>query len=430
MKVLFVSTSGGRGGAGIAAQRIARAVRARGIDVSMLTSDLSAGDDLVVGNVRWASAFPILDKLYDRLPVLAYRNRNKLLREINFSAAVPMRDWSGIVNELAPEVVHLHWINYGMISPEGLGRIHAPVVWTLHDMWAFTGGCHHSGTCERFAEQCGTCPVLGSRSAKDISHRIWQRKKTAWENVSIEVATPSGWMAQRAARSSLFGGQHITQIANPLDLDFFCPGDAATARQRLGLPLGVPLVLFCANKALQTTAKGYSHLMAALALEVAASPAATPHAVVVGTDTKSTETLPNGVTVHMLGYVSGPQAMVQIYRAVDVIAVTSRNENLPNTIAEAMACGIPCAAFGVGGIPEMIDHAKTGYVVKPQDDADLAAGLRFCIDANRDGRELGRGARIKAEAMFDSQTIAESYITLYQRALSADGNRARRAGPK
>lgn len=406
MRILFVNAVKNQGGAAKAAHRIALAVRAQGHDVEFLTMDDGSGAQ--------SCMMLTMRKVLDRLPVLACRNRWRLLHNLEFSCATLRRDFAGQVNRFGADVVNLHWVNYGQISPEGLARIRAPVVWTLHDMWAFTGGCHHSRDCLGFTERCGVCPVLGSGQEDDISRGLWLRKKRAWQGRTIHVVTPSTWLGERAAASALFKEMPIRTIPNPVDLKRFSPGNKAEARRALGLPAEPPLVLFAAQKALGNPAKGY-HLLEQ-AMRGAWSDGKPPHLVVLGSGTPGTFS-DTPFPTHFLGYHKDETAIVNAYRSADVFVLPSLNENLPNTIAEALACGTPCVAYSVGGIPDMIRHRENGYLAQPFEAADLHAGLETCLNATNQDCAMSASARTGAERMFDAAKIGRAYLDVFRHAM-------------
>lgn len=412
MKVLFVNAVGDRGGAAKATRRIAQAVQSQGHTVHILTIPqgivpVHALERKQSMTVNGKLAFR---RIAERLPALL---GNLSLTTAEYSAARHWLDLSAAIPDIMPDVVNLHWVNYGQISPEGLAALQIPVVWSLHDMWAFTGGCHHSLDCERYISNCGSCPILHSHRSGDYSRRLWERKHRAWQHRRFRIVAPSTWLASRSRRSSLFRGLPTSVIPNPLELTMFNPGNKSAARQRLGLPQDVPLVLFAAQRPFGNRAKGYHLLSQAMRILHGERPC---HLVVLGHPAASNEPFP----VHHLGYRTLDNEVVDAYRCADVFVLPSLYENLPNTIAEAMACGIPTVAFAVGGIPDMIVSGQTGFLAKPYDVTDLADGIRACLWA-RHG-QLGSMARQKAVQMFEPKTIANAYISEFARAVSSRTN--------
>jgi glycosyltransferase involved in cell wall biosynthesis len=406
MRILFVNAVGNRGGAAKAARRIARAVQTLGHTVHFLTipqgivpiGDLDRKQSIAAGgNVAFR-------RVAERLPALL---GNFSLRTAEYSAARPWLDQSSSIPNALFDVVNLHWVNYGQISPEGVAALKVPTVWSLHDMWAFTGGCHHSLDCERYTSNCGFCPILRSQKASDSSRGLWDRKRRAWEHARFRIVTPSTWLANRSRRSSLFRHVPTSVIPNPLDLTVFAPGDKTAARQRLGLPNDGPIVLFAAQRPFANRGKGYHLLSQSMRI---LSAERRYHLAVLGHPAATDEAFP----VHHLGYRTRDEEIADAYRSADVFVLPSLYENLPNTIAEALACGVPAVAFAVGGIPDMIVPGQTGFLARPYDVSELADGIRSCVQAP--AGELGSKARQKAVEMFDPKAVAQAYVQEFKQA--------------
>jgi glycosyltransferase involved in cell wall biosynthesis len=299
------------------------------------------------------------------------------------------------------DIVHMHWVNFGFLSLSditSLTRLNKPVFWTLHDMWAFTGGCHHSGTCEHFQQSCGNCKFLKNPNPNDLSHRLWDAKKNGFAEKNLHIITCSDWLGGRAKQSSILGGHSIKTIPNAIDTEFFSPNAAG-----LGLDPNKKYVLFVAMR-VNAPAKGFHLLKEALAY---LDPKTTELLIVGG---ELTEELP--LKSHSFGQVSDPAKMRDIYAAADVFVTPSLEENLPNTIMEAMACGTACVGFHVGGIPEMIEHHITGYVAQAFDPADLAKGINWCLASEIAGTK----SRERALQLYDQKTVAQQHLAYYAQA--------------
>jgi glycosyltransferase involved in cell wall biosynthesis len=365
---------------------------------------------------------PFLANALDRLPVLAYANGPTLFRRLSFSPGWGRTDSSGFLNGLDADVVNLHWVNYGFLSPEGIGNLRHPLVWTLHDMWPFTGGCHYAGTCAHYRNGCGMCPVLGSRRADDISHRLWQRKSQAWRNKDLSIVTPSAWLAKCAqSEGALFENRPVRTIANPIKVDRFSPGDRAVARRRFGLPQDAPLILFGGHRAIENPVKGFPLLRAALRKLESVPPKARPHLVVFGSDERARQAVAIDVQTHFLGYLSGDADLIAAYRAADIFVLPSQQDNLPNTVAEALACGTPCVAVAVGGVPDMIRHGRNGFLVTPGDAEGMAQAIENCLAAARAGPAFREAAREAALAQFDSRKIGKAYMDVFRETMQRTG---------
>jgi glycosyltransferase involved in cell wall biosynthesis len=402
MRVLLVNAYAKSGGASVAASRLCNALNERGATANLLVQN-SEGlqhDYLYVTNDRWSVRRPLLDVL----PVLPWRHR----RSPHWGNAwMDNSATRRAIHEWAPDVTHLHWVNHGMLSIRDVAQLRGPVVWTLHDSWVFTGGCHSPQDCRRFEQFCGACPELGSKRELDLSRWILRRKQRAWTNFKPVLITPSHWLARNAGASQLFSHYRIEVIANVVPFSIFKPVERASARRQLGLPLDKPLILFAGHNAMQDWNKGGDLLTAALHAVAAAQPDA---AVVVAGNEMRTESLP--VQAYDMGPLD-PDGMARALNAVDILVLPSRMENLPNLAAESLACGTPVVTFSVGGLPEMIEHGQTGYLAQPFDTEDLARGIVELIDVS----DSCRDRCFQAAQRYAPAVVAEQHLQLYRELL-------------
>jgi glycosyltransferase involved in cell wall biosynthesis len=323
---------------------------------------------------------------------------------------------------LPADIVHLHWTNAGFVSVADIGAISVPTVWTLHDMWAFTGGCQYDDGCGRYAEGCGRCPLLGSQRPVDLSSRRFKAKRERWSGSDITVVSPSRWLASEARRSAVFEDKRIEVIRNGLDTARFKPIHRGFARDALGLPQGQRLLLFGAMNANSDQRKGWDLLQAALArLEPGATGEAAIALVVFGSSPAREEHV-HGLRAIHVGMLGDEISLALLYAACDVFVAPSRQDNLPNTVAEALACGTPCVAFDIGGMPDMIEHQRNGYLAQAFDADDLAHGIRWCLSLTDERwQSLCVAAREAAVSHWSLQSQTERYVSLYREVLSAAG---------
>jgi len=311
------------------------------------------------------------------------------------------------------DVIHLHWVNQGMLSLKGIQKIlqsGKPVVWTMHDIWPATALCHVTLGCQHFTSQCGNCRLLpGGGSSHDYSTTIWQRKQRMLADENIYFVACSHWLESEAKRSALLKGQKITSIPNPIDTRIYKRGNKQEARQRLGLPLDKKLILFASQRVTNVN-KGMDYLIEACR-QLQISDAAV---VILGGHAEEVVSQLS-LEAYPLGYVNDEQRIVDVYHAADVFVLPSLSENLPNTIMEAMACGVPCVGFKVGGIPEEIDHRRNGYVAEYRSAEDLARGIRWIL-AEADYEELSKNAVQKVVQNYSQQSVALKYLDVYHQA--------------
>lgn len=308
------------------------------------------------------------------------------------------------------DVIHLHWINQGMLSLdeiENIMRSGKRVVWTLHDEWPFLGVCHYRGDCKE--QECRHCPLL----CGSLPYTIRKRKHAMYQRWHPTFVGCSQWITDQARRA--LPEESVVHINNCIPAALFHPTDMQQARQALSLPQDKRLLLFCSQKVTDER-KGIKYLVEALRKTQSNPPMKGGNSIaliIVGKDSEQIP-LPEGIPVFRFGSV-GEQMMPQLYNAVDAFLTPSLQDNLPNTIAEAMSCGTPCVGFNVGGIPEMIDHLVNGYVARYRDAADLAEGIRYVL-----GHDLRQAAYSKAKAAYSETQAAKEYIRLYTQSEYSD----------
>jgi glycosyltransferase involved in cell wall biosynthesis len=338
-----------------------------------------------------------------------YGNRQKVF----FSPAWLPERLASKVSNLDSDVIHLFWVNSGFLRIETLKKFRRPIVWTLHDMWPFTGGCHYDDECGRFRQSCGNCPVLKSERDRDLSRYVWNRKRSSWNGVPITVVATSHWLGDMARSSALFKGQRIEVIPNAIDTEIYKPIDKAAARTAYNLPHDKRLVLFSAVNATSEKRKGHQFLIPALVQLSQTGWGEKIELVIIGAS--KPENPPNfGMKVHYISHLHDEVSQVLLYSAADVVVAPSTQENLSNTVMESLACGTPVVAFDIGGMPDMIDHQANGYLAKPFDPADLSDGIRWVLENGERHDSLARCARQTVLERYTLRKVAEQYQSLYQ----------------
>lgn len=417
MRILLVSTSERTGGAAVAASRLMEALNKNGMKAIMLVRDKQT-DTLTVTQLkpRWLMRWRFLFERWAIFCRLGFSLRNLFLIDTGQRGA----DITRTPEFRQADVIHLHWTCQGMLSLKDIRRIvrsGKPVVWTMHDIWPATGICHLTLGCARFKTGCHHCPLLpGGGGDKDLAARTWQRKRQTIRDSHIHFVACSEWLASEARKSALLRDQTVSAIPNPIDTHLYCPQDKAAARQRLGLPLDKPVILFAARRANDRN-KGLSYLHEAIDLITREHPDRPVALAVMGASKGEEMPTGNNVSTYPLGYLSDNAQLVDAYNAADVFVLPSLSENLPNTIMEAMACGVPCVGFHVGGIPEMIDHLKNGYVARYRDSQDLAKGILWTL-FEADRQQLAHEAREKVRLAYSQTSVAQRYGEIYEQLLT------------
>ncbi len=416
MRVLIINTSEKIGGAAIAARRLMEALKKNGIQVKMLVRDKQTDHiNVVQVDKSWLNVWRFI---WERI-VIWQANHFKKHNLFDVDIANTGIDITTLPEFRQADVIHLHWINQGFISLDKLKKIvdsGKPVVWTMHDMWPFTGICHYANECDKYKTHCGNCPKLYGRSHnKDISWRVFRKKQKLLEGSNIGFIACSRWLEGLAKESKLLEGKFITNIPNAINTKLFHPFNKQEARAALHLPADRKLILFGSQK-ITDKRKGVKYLIEACRLlaQTHSELAQKISIVIMGKQAEETAAL-FPFPCHNMEYVSDERRMVEIYNAVDLYVTPSLQDNLPNTIVEAMACGTPCVGFNVGGIPQMIDHLHNGYVAEYQSAEDLANGIQWTLSDEIYG-ELSEAAWRKAKACYSEDAVARKYIDIYNKA--------------
>ena len=413
MRVLLVNTSERTGGAAVAANRLMKALINNGVKAKLLVREKESSTLTVVPlpkspMLRWRF-------LWERLVVFFHLHfQRKHLFEIDL--ANTGTDITSLPEFQEADIIHLHWINQGMLSLSDIRKIlrsGKPVVWTMHDIWPATAICHLTLGCRNFMTYCHHCRLLpGKGSSHDLSSKVWERKQAMIDGENIYYVACSKWLESEAKRSKLLDGQKITSIPNPIDLHIYNRGVKTEARQRLGLPLDKKLILFASQRVTNEN-KGMGYLIEACRRLQDLSQVAV--LILGGHAEEVVAQLP--LEAFPLGYVNDEHRIVDIYNATDVFVLPLLSENLPNTIMEAMACGVPCVGFKVGGIPEEIDHKKNGYVAEYRSSEDLARGIRWIL-TEADYQALSDNAVHKVVQNYSQHSVAMKYLDVYHQAMA------------
>jgi glycosyltransferase involved in cell wall biosynthesis len=411
LKVVHISTTDNIGGAAIAANRLHCSLNENGIRSTMFVALSSSESNKVIqfNPSLWGplSAGRILYKLARRIN-RRVRPRDGTLFSLDWTVfgqlpvgQIPLAD-----------VYNLHW-TADLVDFRMLRRLadRAPIVWTFHDMNAFTGGCHYDSGCGRFANECGECPIIGSSDPRDVTRRVIRRKRRALSGIcdsKLTVVSPSRWMADEARRSSLFGRFESFVIPYGLNLRTFRPVSKEGARRRFALESNERVVLFIADR-LRSTLKGWSQLQRALA-EIPDL----PHVRVLTVGSGDTGDM-SAPRFRHLGRLADPDAIRDAYNAADLFVIPSLHDNLPNTVLESLACGTPVVGFATGGVVDAVEHGVTGMLAPIGNTKELGACINKVLSNEILRESMARAARARALSYYGLDQQAKAYMSLYER---------------
>ena len=415
MRILIINTSERMGGAAIAAHRLMDALRNNGIQAKMLVRDKQTDRVTVIGLKK--SLWQIWRFVWERI-LIWKANHFKKHNLFAVDIANTGTDITVLPEFKQAEIIHLHWINQGMLSLKDLRKIllsGKPVIWTMHDMWPCTGICHHARECDKYHQECQCCPyIYKGGGKKDISYQVFKTKQELYKLAPITFITCSQWLKERASQSALLTNHSVINIPTPINTGLFKPRNKQEARERRALPTDKKLILFGSVKVTDKR-KGIDYFIESCKLLAEKYPELKDElgVVVYGKDSEQLKPLVP-FQVYPLNYISNEKELVDVYNAVDLFVTPSLEENLPNTIMEAMACGIPCVGFNVGGIPEMIDHLHNGYVADYRSAEDFANGIHWALSEG-EYPSLSEAACRKVVTSYSESAIAKKYIEVYNK---------------
>ena len=399
MKVLLVSTSDMVGGGAIAAFRLMEALNNNGVKAKMLVRDKLSS------SVTVAQTGTIIPKVLERLQIMS-RLKGKLWQADTADFGINITRTEEYEEA---DIIHLHWINQGMVSLSCLKKMikdGKKIVWTLHDEWPYLGICHYRGDCQ--GTECRQCPLLPG----NIAHKHYLQKQNIYKKGNITFVGCSQWITDRAKQA--MSDAEVVHINNCVPHNIFRHIDQTEARKKLDLPLDNKIILFCSQN-LKDERKGYTYLQQALEKFIIHN----SQFIIQGPQSMALDSHSpkggegGGLMTICIGkggrYISSPEEMAMMYAAADVFVTPSLQDNLPNTIAEAMSCGTPCVGFNLGGIPEMIDHLQNGYVAQYKDVNDLAEGIQYVLT-----HDMREAALHKAASAYGESHIAQKYINVYE----------------
>jgi glycosyltransferase involved in cell wall biosynthesis len=410
MKVLVMNTADVEGGAARCAHRLHNGLRNANIDSVYFVQKKWGHDDDVLTSKSWMSRFMAdFRPGIDRIPMRLYPNRQRS----PFSTGLMSSFNTKSLLKIKPDIINLHYIGEGFLPIRSLSKMQKPIVWTLHDSWPFTGGCHLPGNCNAYEKNCGNCPILGSHKPNDLSHWILQHKKRQWHDLNITIATGSNWLAECARKSALFRDLRIEAINPGLDLKTYTPIDRVTARSILNLPQDKKLILFGAMHSTKDSNKGFQFLHPAVA-HLAKSELGTNTEVVVFGSAKPNNAPDFGVPTHYLGRLHDDISLAVLYSAADVMVVPSIRESFGQTASESMSCGTPVVAFGATGLLDIVTHKYNGYLATPYSHLDLADGIKWILSQNEiEMKILRNNARETARVHFSIELMTKKYLNLF-----------------
>lgn len=405
MRILLIAGSDLQGGAHRSAFRLHRALERVGADSNLLVVRKFSDDESTREFTPAELGFPPgMRGHLDKVPDLFLRKRHELM-----SLGLLGVDIHSIVQALQPDILHLHWVNGGVIRIESLETLPVPVMWTFHDMWTFTGGCHYSEKCEKYRNDCCQCPKIRQFLGSDrLSSWVHARKRRHWTERRKFGIAPSRWIGEKARQSSLFSSADIREIPYCIDSSIFNVLGRAAARKALGLEEREVVVLFVGANQDRKGAKFISEIVALIARNITRDcrflfAGGSPPDICVSKE--PLDLPPTTEESVMAGY----------YAAADIFILPSLEDNLPNTVIESLSCGTPVVAFPTGGICEMIDPGVNGDISAAHTAESLASAA---VRILKDGAINRATISSNAHGAYSEPVVAEAHLAFYRSAIT------------
>jgi glycosyltransferase involved in cell wall biosynthesis len=415
MRVLHLCTYDNEGGVARAATRLHKGMLDAGVDSHFLciVKTLADVENIHVVTKRRYKC-NLLNKLVRLIRRFFFRDDYKLLNQYSnrtayFTTSSVTTNFLVNINEINPDIVHIHWINE-LCRIEDIRKINRPIVWHLHDSAYFTGGCHVLTDCTKFQVHCGACPVLGSDVDKDLAYYVFERKVKYIKDLEcIHLVASSRWMADNAKSSRLLAGKEVTIIHTGIDTSVFFPLPNKFDKQLTNKKI----ILFGANGAFTDKNKGFDLLVKAINdnLELFSD----CEMWVFGNDSNKINTYLK-IPIKILGFPHDNE-MPSIYNQAHLTVVPSLKDCFPQVPLESMGCGTPVVAFGATGLLDSVIHLETGYLAQPYDTNDLAKGIKWVLDNNSENRLCINSRKLMLD-FFDMKIVVNNFYSYYNTILN------------
>ncbi len=413
MRVLIVNKSSRTGGAAVAASRLMQALINSGVKAKMLVADKDAENINVVemtGSYTKLFAF-----LWERFCIWT-SNLFSLRNLFKVSIANSGLDITKTKEFQEADIIHLHWINQGLLSLRGIDKIlksGKPIVWTMHDMWPLTSICHHAYKCEKYTTECKKCIFLRFPSNHDLSYKVFHRKQKYFQSRNIKFVAVSNWLADKAKHSAIIGNESISVVPNVISLSNFPVRNRDNVRKEMGLNAKFVAVFGAAR--LDDEIKGLPYLIAALKrLKDMGKLTDDNFCLLLFGRIKNKrilDTIP--LPFSYLDYLNDESELSRIYSASNCLVSPSLYETFGQTLVEAMACGCLPVAFGNSGQCDFVKHLENGYLADNLSVESLADGIMWAMENKKDINEL----RAFVHQHFSESVVARRYIDVYNDAL-------------
>jgi glycosyltransferase involved in cell wall biosynthesis len=430
LKIVQVTTDDIHGGAAIAAYRLYTGLKALDPNVRMLVKNKNSTNPDVIPVSPSDEDVELERELFSDLihQECIHKNRTAVSNTL-FSYPIFGYNFAHSAVLKNADVINLHWINFfcSLSSLKTIVGLEKPIVWTVHDQWLLTGGCHYTSGCEKYLEECRICPQL-ENDERYLPHFFLCQKRELIKEMKPVIVTPSNWLANMIKKIPVFQDMRVEVIPNSIDTALYTNIPKETARKSLNLPPDGYYVLFSVNNASEKR-KGIPHLISAL--HYCMEDPLFFNKVMAGEITVmcfgDQGDWINETTIPLisLGKIQNERDLCTVYSAADVFLVPSIEDNLPNIVIEAMSCGTPVIAFDIGGIPDMIQNGVNGYIVKKGAGSEYGRVILDLINDPERNAQMSKNCRTIALKKYSLMVQAQRYMELYHELVIANGKKTK-----
>lgn len=416
LRIVLINTNDHHGGAARAAHRLHLGLRQIGENSTYFVKEKTIDDPSIEQFIQDPSSDAVshrtkaragLDAAYNlyahtRSPDIELFSQEKVDGDENFFVQRPRAD-----------IINLHWVSRFVDYHQFFtnSRTKCPVVWTLHDMNAFTGGCHYDQGCGKYLDTCGACPLLGSDAEDDLANQIFlakQRIFDAWPSEKLHIVAPSKWLVNESRKSTLFSKFDATTIPNSVETDVYKPSNQADARAKLKLPQDAKIILFVSNH-IGLARKGFRELVHALSLIPDCQ-----NLMLLGVGDSHVLDIDAPFRIGQIDFLTDDDMTALLYSAADLTALPSKQDNLPNIILESMSCGTPIVGFDVGGIPDVIKHEENGFLAKAGNIGAMSVAISDALEDMNALKACGERARLLMTEKYSLSVQGTAYKKLFE----------------
>lgn len=402
IKVVHLNYSDSSGGAAIAVNRIHNAQKMVGIESKILAAEKNLSHDEVIGpastfeEIKWKIFLSLNRKI---------GNFEKKKKYDSNSYNIFPNNIVDKINKIDCDIVNLHWIGNNFLPIKSIRKINKPIVWTLHDMWAYTGSEHYTKNL-RYIDGYNSMNKPKDIKGYDIEKYCWNLKKKYYPE-NLKIVTTSEWQTNNVKKSFLLKNKKIIKIPLPIDLNFWKPIDKKISRKMLNLPENKKIILIGSER-IDIERKGF-YLVKEILNKIDKDRSI---AIIFGRNTNKVDAI-KGLKIIYFGEVEPNSYDLKIlYSAADLFLAPSIQESFGQTVLEGASCNLPSICFKNNGISEIIKHKINGYIAEESNIDDFANGVNWCLNNLKDIQMKENLKYIENKFSFD--LIGNLYKKLYE----------------